>query len=121
MKELNNISGQKFYFATIEQLKDRCSQKEKCAIIIDEDHLKELLTFGLSVIGECVDQIIIISENVDTALVQLKDEDLLLLSIDSFEDAVRLAILGSIFFHDVICILKEDENVASEILKAIKT
>jgi hypothetical protein len=121
MKELNNISGQRFYYSTIEQLKERCSQKEKCTIIIDEEHLKELLIPGMDIIGKCVDQIIIISENVDTALAQLKDENLLLLSADNFESAVRFAILGSGFLHDVICILEEDEKSASEILKAVKT
>ena len=121
MKEWVNISGQKFYYSTIEQLKDRCAQKEKCAIIIDDNHLEEFLTSGDSIIGRCVDQIIIISENVDTALIQLKDENLLLLSASSFEEAVRFAILGEKFFHDVICIPKEDENSAIKIIKAIKT
>ncbi len=120
MKLLGNISGQQFYYCAIDDLIDRCSQVEKCAIIIDEGHLEKFLTNGISIIGVCVNQIIIIGGDVNTAFLRFKDENLLLLAANSFEEAARFAMLGSGFFHDVICIPKEDENTAREIINSIK-
>ncbi len=121
MKELINISGQQFYYSTVDQVIERCSQLERCAIIIDESHLDEFLTKGGNIIGECVDQIIIISENVDTALSQLKGVSVLLIAAGSFEEAVRVAILGTALSKEVICIPKEDEKTVGDIIDVIVT
>jgi hypothetical protein len=121
MKELINISGQQFYYSTINQVIERCSLKEKCAIIIDESHLDEFLTKRENIIEECVDQLIIISENVDTALTQLEGVSVLLIAVGSFEEAVRVAILGTALSKEVICIPKEDENTVGEIIEVIVT
>ena len=100
---------------------ERCSQKEKCAIIIDESHLDEFLTKGVNIIGECVNQIIIISENVNTALIRLGEVSVLLVAAGSFEEAVRIAILGASLNKEIVCILKEDEKIASDIIDVIMT
>lgn len=113
--------GQQFYYSTIDQVIERCSQKERCAIIIDESHLDEFLTKGENIIGECVDQLIIISENVNTALAQLEGVSVLLIAVGSFEEAVRVAILGTALNKEVVCIPKEDENTIGEIIDVIVT
>jgi len=84
MKLLGNISGQQFYYCAIDDLIDRCSQVEKCVIIIDENHLEKFLTNGISIIGVCVNQIIIIGGDVNTAFFRFKDENLLLLAAYTF-------------------------------------
>jgi len=121
MKELINISGQQFYFSTIDQVIERCSQKEKCAIIIDESHLDEFIKKGGDVVGDTVDQLIIISENVDTAFTQLEGVDILLIAAVSFEEAVRVAIYGTTLSKEVICIPKEDERTVGDIIDIIVT
>lgn len=120
MKELINISGQQFYYSTLEELKGRWSQKEKCAIIIDEIYLNEFLSNGGNIIGES-GQIIIISESVNAALSKLEGINVLLIAAGSFEEAVRIAILGSALIKKVICILKDDEDKVGEIIDVIIT
>jgi hypothetical protein len=119
MEELINIDGQQFYYSTIDQVVERCSKKEKCAIIIDESHLDDLLSKGMDIIGECVDQIIIISENVNLALEQLKDKDVLLLSAKNLKQAIQYAILSTELNNEVICIPKEGKDETSEIIELI--
>ncbi|MBL4593561.1 MAG: hypothetical protein JKX68_07080 [Flavobacteriales bacterium] len=121
MKKLINISGQQFYYSTVDQVIERCSQKEKCAVIIDESHLDEFLAKGKNIIGECVDQIIIISESVDTALSQLEGVSVLLIAAGSFEEAVRVVILGTALTKEVVCIPKEDESSVGQIIDIIVT
>lgn len=121
MKELINISGQQFYSSSVDQVIERCSDKENCAIIIDESHLDEFLSKGENIIGKCVNQIIIISENVNAALSKLEGVVVLLIAVNSFEEAVRVTILGEKLSKEVICILKEDENKIGEIIDLIVT
>lgn len=121
MKKLINISGQQFYYSSIDQVIEQCSQKEKCAVIIDKIHLDEFLDKGNKVIGKYVDQIIIISENVDTALAQLEGVSVLLIAVMDFEEAVRIAIFGTALTKEVICIPKEDEKTVGNIIDVIIT
>ena len=118
MKDLINISGQQFYYSTIDQVIDRSSQDEKFAVIIDGTYLKEFLTKGGNIITEA-SQIIIISENVDSALVQFEEVNVLLIAANNFKEAVKIATLGSALSKKVICIPKEDENMASSIMEEI--
>jgi hypothetical protein len=121
VKELINIGGQQFYYSTVEQVIDRCAKKEACAIIIDKIHLNELLTKGESIIGECVNQIIIISDDVNDAFTKLEGIGVLLIAAENFEEATRLAILGSAMSNAVICIPKEDEKTVGNIIEVIVT
>jgi len=119
MKELINISGQQFYYSTIDQLIERSSLKKKCALIIDNSFFDEFVIKGIDTIGTCVNQIIIISGNTNTALIQLIGKDVLLMTADNFEEAVRFAIYGSTLSTEVICIPKEDETKTSQIIDVI--
>lgn len=121
MNELINIEGQQFYYSTIEQVIDRCAKKEACTIIIDKIHLNELLTKGVSIIGECVNQIIIISENVNDAFSKLEGVKVLLIAAENFEEAARLAILLAALSNSVVCIPKEDEKTVGNIIDIIMT
>ena len=120
MKELINISGQQFYYSTLGELVGRWSQKEKCAIIIDESYLEEFLNNEGNILDES-GQIIIISENVDSALAQLEGTNILLIAVGSFEEAVKIAISGSALSKKVICLSKEDEKTVGKILDGLVT
>ena len=119
MQELINISGQKFYYSTIDQVIESCSQKENCAIIIDENYLDQFLKNGDDVIGSNINQIIIISESVNTVLSRLEGVSVFLLAAVSLKDAVKLAVLGEALSKDVVCISKEDKNTVIEVLVGI--
>ena len=120
MKELVNISGQQFYYSTINQVIGRWSQKEKCAIIIDESYLDEFLTESGNLIRE-LNQIIIISKHVNTAIKSLQGVNVLLIAVDNFNEGVKIALLGNNLSNKVICVPKEDENVARKIMDEIVT
>jgi len=120
MKELINISGQQFYYSTIDEVIGRSSQKEKGAVIIDESYLRQFLTEGGNMIKETC-QIIVISENVDSALSLLKGINVLLIAAETFEEGARIAIFGNMLSNKVICIPKEDEKTVNEILQAMGT
>ncbi len=119
MQELIKISDQQFYYSTIDQVIESCSQKENCAIIIDEYYLDEFLKNGGDVIGSNINQIIIISECVRNLLSNLKGVSVLLLSAVSLEDALKLAVLAEALSKDVVCVPKEDEAAVSKHLKEL--
>ena len=116
MQELINISDQLFYYSTIDKVIESCSQKENCAIIIDENYLNEFLVNGNDVIGSNINQIIIISECVNTVLSRLEGVSVLLLAAVSLKDAVKLAVLGEALSKVVVCVPKGDANSVAEAL-----
>ena len=119
MEELINIAGKQFYYSTMDQLIERCSQKEKCALIIDNDHIDELLNKAMDIIGTCVNQLIIVSGNVNTTLPHFIGKDVLIMAADNFEEAVRFAIYGDALSKEVICIPKEEDNIKGKIVDII--
>ena len=119
MQELINISGQQFYYSTIDQVIDSCSQKENCAIVIDENYLDEFVQNKNDIVGDSINQIIVISDNVNTVLSRLEGVSVLLLAAVSLEEAARLAVLGEALSKDVVCISKEDKNTVIEVLVGI--
>jgi hypothetical protein len=119
MHKLTNISVQQFYYSTIDQLIERCSQQEKCALIIDNNQFDDLVNKGMNIIGDSVNQIIIISGNMNTSLPQLIGKDVLLMAADNFEQAARFAIYGEALSTNVICCVNQDENAVNAILGGI--
>ena len=121
MKELINISGQQFYHSTIEQVNESCSQKENCAIIIDESYLDQLIENGRDIIGSSVNQLIIISEKVNEALLQIEGIGVFLVSAIDTKDALKLAVMSEPLSKEMICVLKEDEKTIIEMMNEIVT
>ena len=119
MKGLINISGQHYYYSTNDEFIKQDSLIDISAIIIDELYLEEFLSKGKKILQKHVAQIIIISENVDTAISKLEEIGILLISTESFENAVKIASLSSDSCKEVICIVEEDENKIIEFLNTI--
>ena len=120
MKELVKISGQQFYYSTIDKVIESCSQKESCAIILDENYLDEFLENGGDIIGSSINQIIIISESVNAVLSHLEGVSVFLLAAVSLEDAVKLAVLGEALSNEVVCVSKEDAASVMKVLAAME-
>ena len=117
MQELINISGQQFYYSKVEEGFDSCSQKENCAIIIDENSLETLVKNGDNIIRSNVNQLIIISKSVNAVLSEMEGVSVLLLAAVSLKDAVKLAVLGSALSQNVVvCVQGEDARVVVEVL-----
>jgi hypothetical protein len=117
MKKLINIGGQQYYYATVSELLSDCS--EKCAVIINEDLLKELIDKGIENIESYVNQIIVISENVNTALTPLIGIDVFLMAASSTEQAIRFGTQSSALNNSVVCVLP-DEAAITQILETME-
>lgn len=117
MKKLINISDQQFYSTKIYQIVESCSQKENCAIIIDENYLEEFVKVGGEIIGNQVNQIIIISETLNAAFSLLEGVSVFIVAANNLEEAVCIAILGEALSKEIICVQIEDEQKVMEIMK----
>lgn len=119
MQKLINISDQNFYYATIDQVIESSSQKENYTVIIDENYLDQFLKNGNDVLGYNINQVIVISESVNTILSRLEGVGVFLLSAVSLKDALRLAVLGKALSKDVICVSRGDESAVINIVNEI--
>lgn len=117
MNELINILDQQFYTANIDQVIEHCSQKEKCALVIDENYLVEFLSRSEGIVGESVNQIIVISENLNAVFPLFEDEKVLLISAINVEEAMKIAVFGAELSNDAVCVSDQD---ASELKSALK-
>ncbi|MGB0882146.1 MAG: hypothetical protein ACPGSO_04275 [Vicingaceae bacterium] len=116
MQKLVKILDQQFYYSVIENIHTLCSQKEISTIIIDDIYFDELLEKSKNSIGSNINQIIIISENINQIISKLVGLDVLLLAAQDLEEAINLAVLGEPLSNSVACFVKESEEVVSAIL-----
>jgi hypothetical protein len=119
MEELINLSGQKFYYSNVEVLIQKCVQFDKCAVIIDEHNLVELLDKGMDLIGDKIDQIFIIGENLNNALIQLQDKEVLLISANNLRKAISYAMLNVEITKEIVCVPKENKTDVGKIIELI--
>ena len=107
MKPIITIKNQHFYYAEIAELAEFLSNK-KCAIILEEDKLIALVESKLQIDAEHINQLIIISENLNNCMDLIVGKDVFVMSAQNFEEAVRLAVNSSELNENVICILNMD-------------
>jgi hypothetical protein len=119
MNKLINILGQQFYTANIDQIIEQCSQKEKCALVIDENYLVEFLSRSEEIVGKSVNQIIVISENLNTVFPLFEDEKVLLISAINIKEAMKVAVFGAELSNDVVCVSDQDASELKSVLKLI--
>ena len=119
MDMLIDISEQQFYSAKIDHLVEKCSQKERCAIIIDEKELEEFISKSKAIVGKSVNQIIVISENLNTVHPLFEGEKVLLISALNYEEAVKIAISGVELSQQVICIADKEDSVLKRVIEEI--
>ena len=119
MDMLIDISEQQFYSAKIDQLVEECSQKERCALIIDEKELEEFISKSKAVVGESVNQIIVISENLNAVHPLFEGEKVLLISALNYEEAMKIAISGTELSQQVICIADKEDSELKRVFEEI--
>ena len=118
MEKLIKIAGQQFYYSTIKDVVKQGTQVKRCAIILDEADLNPLLE-NLSILKSGVNQLIIIGKSLSTLYQKLKDEEMLLLSANSFDEAIRFAILSVELNENIICTSKGSKNKVEEIMEEL--
>ncbi|MDG1476684.1 MAG: hypothetical protein P8Q14_06035 [Vicingaceae bacterium] len=116
---LIDISGQQFYSTTIDQLAEECSQKERCALIIDEKELTEFTSKSKTVVGKSVNQIIVISESLNAIHTLFEGEKVLLISVLNYEEAVKIAVSGVELSQQVICIADKEGSELKRVFEEL--
>lgn len=121
MNEVINILDQQFYSAEINQAIEQCYQNEKCAIIIDEEQLNDFLSLGKEIVGKQVNQIIIISENLNMSYPLFEGCYVLLVSVVSFENAIKIARSGAELINVVVSISDSAEIAHKRLVEILSS
>jgi hypothetical protein len=119
MNELVNIPGQQFYSSTIDQAIGKCSQKEQCAIIVDENCLAELIARGKEVVRKSVNQIIVVSGNLNAVYPLFEGEKVLLISAVSVEEAIKFSVFSAELSSDVIYVSDKKEAELQHVVELL--
>jgi len=119
MKALINISGQQFYSSTIDQAIEQCFDKENCAIIVDENCLAELMVKGEEAVRESVNQIIVVSENLNTVYPLFEEENMLLISAVGVEEAIKFFVFSAELSSDVVYVSEKKEAELQHVVELI--
>lgn len=118
MKELIHIHNIQFYHGNIQELIDY-SSVNKCALIIDEKNIRELINVGVDKVPDHVNQIIIISETLNLFMPKLVSVNAFIIAADNFQQAVRFCILSEDLNQDVICVVEEDMTESKKMVEMI--
>jgi len=108
MDKLINISGQQFYSSTIDQTIEQCTPNKKCAIIVDENCLAEFIACGKEIVRNSVNQIIVVSENLNAVYPLFEGENVLLISAVSIEEAIKVAVFSTELSNDVVYVSNKE-------------
>ena len=73
MEKLIDTSGQSFYFTTIESLVNNSEGKKKCVVILAGEDLPIFYEKAFQLLGDCINQVIVIDENVNNLYQKIKD------------------------------------------------
>ena len=122
MEKLIDTPGQSFYFSSIENLVNNSDSKKKCAVILTGEDLPIFYENAFHLIGECINQIIVIDENVNSLYQKIKDlSNVFIISASSIKDATRIALNSASLSKNVIYItsISSKHNI-SDLLNLIR-
>ncbi len=120
MNDPINILDQQFYSFNIDEIVKECSSEKRCTLIIDENNLAEFLAQCKEFVGKSVNQIIVISENLNTVSNHFEGINVLLISAKSIEEAVKFSIYGASLSSNVVYVSDKGENELQRVLKLIE-
>lgn len=105
MEKLIDTPGQSFYFTSIESFVNNTEGKKKCAVILAGEDLPVFYEKAFHLIGDCIDQIIVIDENVNNLYQKIKDlSNVFIISASCIKDATRIALNSASLSKNVIYI-----------------
>lgn len=105
MEKLIDTPGQSFYYTTIENLVNNTEGKKKCAIILAGEDLPIFHEKAFQLIGDVINQIIIIDINVNSLYQKIKElSNVFIISASCIKDATRIALNSSSLSKNVIYI-----------------
>lgn len=118
MEALITINNQQFYYAEIPELVD-FSSSNKCAVIIDENKLEELLKSAVKIGSNHVNQIIVITDNLNAAYSNIKNSNVFIISAHSLEQAVQFAVFSAELSQKICCISKIETSNLKEVIESV--
>lgn len=118
MESLITIKEQQFYSADVTEILE-FSSSNKCAIIIDENHLTELLATNANYSKSQISQIIIISDTLNTVLPNFIGKNVFIIAAIGVEQAIGMAFQSEDLNDKVVCILDQNDNELKQIIESV--
>lgn len=118
MKAIASIENQQFYQVDFNQLHE-FSSNNKCAVIIDEKNLNQLLEKNLNYSKEHLNQVIIINHSLSNYLSFFKDKDILLVTATNIKKAVELVVQSAELNSKVLIFVNIDKAELVEIINSV--
>ena len=118
MESLVTIKDQRFYTADVSKLIE-FSADNKCAIIISENYLSELISSNANFSTNGLNQLIIISESLNTSLPDFIGKPVFILSAIGLEQAIGMAFQSEELNNNVICITGHDRSELKQIIESV--
>jgi len=110
MEILINTPGQTFYYSSIEELLTYCEDKHNCAVIVYQSDVNDFIDKIKNTLKNCINQIIVIAENIDDVVEQIKECDALVISAIDIKDAIQIALNSSSMCKEVICVSQSESS-----------
>jgi hypothetical protein len=105
MEKLIDTPGQSFYYTTIESFVNNTEGKKKCAVILAGEDLPIFYEKAFQLLGDCINQVIVIDENVNNLYQKIKElSNVLIISASCIKDATRIALNSASLSKNVIYI-----------------
>ena len=118
MNVLVKIKEQQFYCGSISELLE-FSSTNKCAVIIDEKNLTELLSKEVNYSIDHINQIIIISETLNTVLPEFSGKSVFLIAAMGLEQAIGLAFHSEDLNTNIFCVLDIEKTEIKKMIESV--
>ena len=110
MEKLIDISGQSFYYSTLDQLIETCESKKNLSVIISGKGLEDFINRDKDLIGSCIDHLIVISDNLIPYLKTLQEKKMLIVAANNMEEAITFGIQSDRIAKEIICVPEDDSK-----------
>jgi len=110
MDPLVKIKGQEFHTVALNEVSVSCSHTNRCVVVIDESDLVAFVENGMENILTSVNQIIIISKNLNSARTLFEGINVLLISVQNLEEAMKVSVMGEGYSKEVAYVTNEDSS-----------
>ncbi len=122
MEKLIDTPGQSFYTTTIETVTDSLESKNNCAVILASEDLPTFYEFGLQLVGDIINQIIVIGQNANNLYEKVKDKsNVFIISASCIKDATKIALNSASISKNVIYVTSiSSKQSISDLLNLIE-